>query len=665
MTSTFQTLTDLLPEPMALVSSAGIIRAANRAFLKVTDSTRESIVGKTLRDAGWTRGEDWPEYLRRCAGTKTLVLGAATHRRSDGSETSYRCEGALYGPRTADSDATVLVRMLPHESSSSRFVALTEKIKELSSEIIRRRRAELDVRRQRELLHVTLSSIGDAVIATDPGGYVTFMNHVAAQLTGWEPSEAAGRHVADVFRIVREDTRERVESPVARVLELGQVVGLANHTLLISRDGTERPIDDSGAPILDASGRLHGVVLVFRDVTELRRAQRKEAAALRAAEAASRAKDEFLATLSHELRTPLNAILGWARILRRGAIDESRRAHALAVIERNADMQARLTEDLLDVSRSMIGQLRLQCGPVNLRSIIDSALDAVRPAFDNKSLQVSTTIEVRAALHGDAARLEQVVWNLLTNAAKFTPAHGRVALSAVEDGNLVRIAVTDSGQGFPESFKSRMFDPFTQADASFSRPHGGLGVGLTIVRRLVEAHGGRVEAESAGVGRGATFTVVLPLGAPTASPAPRILPAGRRDLNNARVLVVDDDTDSLELTKTLLEAAGAQVVVRDNARQALEVIEQGATDVLVADIGLPHEDGLWLIQQVRRRERSGRRLPAVALTAFATQTDRQHILNAGYDEHVSKPLDVDILLQRIGQVRQQHAPRQSDGDRRW
>ena len=652
MTSTFQTLTDLLPEPMVLVSSAGSIHAANRAFLKVSGGSRAIIVGKTLVEAGWTRADDWPEYLRRCASTRTFVLAAASHRSSEGTLTSYRCEGALYEPRSENTAATVLLRLLPQESSSSRFVALTQKIDELSGEIVRRRHAELEVREQRELLHVTLSSIGDAVIATDQNGQVTFMNPLAAELTGWDRSAAAGRHVVDVFRIVNEETREDVENPVAKVLALGHVVGLANHTLLISRDGTERPIDDSGAPIVDASGRLRGVVLVFRDITKLRDTQRKEAEARQAAEAASRAKDEFLATLSHELRTPLNAILGWARLMRRGALEDSKRSHALAVIERNAEMQARLIEDLLDVSRIMVGQLRLQYEPVNLRAVIESALDAVRPALDNKSLRVSTSIEVAATLHGDAARLQQIVWNLLANAVKFTPSNGRIALSAVQEEDVVRIVVTDSGEGFSPSFKARMFEPFTQADASFARPYGGLGVGLTIVRRLVEAHGGRVDAESAGIGQGATFTVLLPIGPPSATLPPPEVVMSTGDLRDTRILVVEDDHDSSELTRTLLETAGADVVVRDNARDALALIEQDAIGILVADIGLAHEDGLWLIQQVRSRQSSRERLPAIALTAFATPRDRHDILAAGYDAHVPKPLDLDVLLQRIREITQ-------------
>ncbi len=584
------------------------------------------------------------------------MLGAATHRRADGAEASYRCEGALLEPSSATTEATVLLRLMPQESSSSRFVALTQKIRELSAEITRRHRAELEVRQQRELLHVTLSSIGDGVIATDPNGHVTFMNDVAAHLTGWD-SSALGRPIAEVFRVIHEETRATVDNPVAQVLALGQVVGLANYTLLIARDGTERPIDDSGAPIIDDSGRLHGVVLVFRDVTELRVAHRKEAAARQAAETASRAKDEFLATLSHELRTPLNAILGWTRILRHGALDDTKRSHALAVIERNADMQARLVEDLLDVSRIMVGQLRMQYEPVDIGRVIESALDAVRPALDNKSVQVSTAIDIHSTLYGDAARLEQVVWNLLTNAAKFTPAKGRVSVSAIEEEREVRIVVTDSGQGFPASFKPLLFEPFTQADASFARPHGGLGVGLTIVRRLVDAHGGRVDAESAGIGRGATFTVSLPIAArrdARVAPVPAATPA--RDLRGLRILVVEDDLDSLELTKTLLETAGAQVVACDTAPVALAVIERTAVDLLVADIGLPREDGLWLIREVRRQETAGRRLPAIALTAFATPRDRQTVLDAGYDAHVPKPLDLDMLLERIGRVRGTQPP---------
>ena len=656
MTSTLERLADFLPEPMALVSASGIVRSANHAFAALVETDKKTLIGQSLTDVGWSALDDWPNYLKRCARTRSLLLGAATHRRKDGSETHYRCEGALYEPRTADADPVVLLRFLPKESSSSRFVALTKKIGELSSEISRRQRAEREARDQRELLHVTLSSIGDAVIATDRDGRVTFMNDVAEELTGWSAAEAMQIPVGEIFNIINEDTREPVEDRVGKVLASGQTVGLANHTLLIARDGTERPIDDSGAPIVDAAGQLHGVVLVFRDVTELRAVQRQETAARRAAEAASRAKDEFLATLSHELRTPLNAILGWSRMLRRGILDESRRAHALDVIERNAEMQARLIEDLLDVSRIMVGQLRLHMQPINLRGVIDAAIDAIRPAAENKSVQVSSSVRVTSPVYADAGRLQQVLWNLLTNAVKFTPSGGAISVEAAEEDGTVRIVVTDSGEGIPAQFKSRLFETFSQADASFARPHGGLGLGLAIVKRLVEAHGGQVEADSRGPNEGATFKVTLPLSerGPAEALPPSSAPVG--DFRGCRIVVVEDDPDSAELTKTVLEEAGANVVVCTRAREALDVIERGDFEVLVADIGLPREDGFWLIQQIRSLPRVHHRtLPAVALTAFASARDRQSALAAGYDDHVPKPLDLDTLLGAIERLRARRA----------
>lgn len=636
---------------MALVSPSGVLRAANQAFAALVETDKNRLRGRPLTDVRWSVADGWPEYLTRCARTRSLLLGAATRRRH-GSETVYRCEGALYHTRTADAEAVVLLRFLPKELSSSRFVALTQQIGELSREISRRQRAEQELRRQRELLHVTISSIGDAVIATDRDGRITFMNGVAEQLTGWPAAEAMQTPVGEVFNIINEDSRDPVENPVARVLASGQTIGLANHTLLLGRDGIERPIDDSGAPIVDAAGQLYGVVLVFRDVTELRAVQRQERAARTAAEAASRAKDEFLATLSHELRTPLNAILGWSRMLRRGSLDESRRARALDVIERNAEMQARLIEDLLDVSRIMVGQLRLHVQPVNLQGVIEAAIDAIRPGADNKSLRVSSSVRVTSALYGDGGRLQQVVWNLLTNAVKFTPPGGVISVDADEHDGHVRIVVTDSGEGFPAQFRSRLFETFSQADGSFSRPHGGLGLGLAIVKRLVEAHGGQVEADSRGQDQGSTFTVTLPLGQGGPSEEPPASGGPVVDFRGCRIMVVEDDPDSAELTKTLLEEAGATVVVCTRAREALDVVERGDLEVLVADIGLPREDGFWLIRQVRSlpgvRHRT---LPAVALTAFASARDRHNALAAGYDEHVAKPVDLAVLLAAIGRLR--------------
>lgn len=398
---------------------------------------------------------------------------------------------------------------------------------------------------------------------------------------------------------------------------------------------------------------MHGVVLVFRDVTDLRAAQRAQTAARRAAEASNRAKDEFLAMLSHELRTPLNAILGWTRLLRHRALNPSQQAHGLQVIERNAEIQARLVEDLLDVSRIASGRLRLQSGPVDLAPVISAAVEAVRPAAANKGLTLAVQTDLTSMVRGDAARLQQVIWNLLTNAVKFTPAGGHVTVEASEGHGRVRIVVRDTGEGFSPEFTPYLFDAFSQANSSFSRPHGGLGLGLTIVRRLVEAHGGTVDADSPGLHQGATFTVVLP-----ASAGERVEPVEKVEqlpsrLRGRLIVVVDDDIDSCELTKMVLEDAGAVVRTCFNARDALTLLRRERCDLLLADLSMPGDDGFWLIHQIRSGQAADgieRTLPAIAVTAFAGLQDRQAALAAGYDDHVPKPIAADTLLKSVARV---------------
>jgi PAS domain S-box-containing protein len=645
-------LADLLPEPMLVVSRDGTILWANGALARVAGTPKQELLGRRLPEVGWEGDGDIGAYLTRCARTREFVFGSASLRAADGTLSRWRCEGARWSPRGSDTPR-VFLRLVPREHSTSRFVALTQKVEELRAEVHRRKRAEDEAWEQRELLRVTLSSIGDAVIATDLSGKVTFMNEVAERLTGWTLAEAAGHVLADIFKIVNEDTRQALENPAAHVLKSGTIVGLANHTLLIARDGTERPIDDSGAPIIDADGRMHGVVLVFRDVTDLRAAERAQTAARRAAEASNRAKDEFLAMLSHELRTPLNAILGWTRLLRHGALNPSQQAHGLQVIERNAEIQARLVEDLLDVSRIAAGRLRLQSGPVDLAPVISAAVEAVRPAAANKGLTLAVHTDRTAMVRGDAARLQQVIWNLLTNAVKFTPPGGRVSVEASEDRGRVRIVVRDTGEGFPPEFKPYLFDAFSQADSSFSRPHGGLGLGLTIVRRLVEAHGGTVDGDSPGSNQGATFTVDLP-----ASADERVEPAEKVEqlpsrLRGRLIVVVDDDIDSCELTRMLLEDAGAEVRTCFNARDALNLLRRERCDLLLADLSMPGDDGFWLIHQIRFGQAADgieRNVPAIAVTAFTGLQDRQAALAAGYDDHVPKPISADTLLTSVARV---------------
>ncbi|WP_447985214.1 response regulator [Nitrospira sp. Nam74] len=371
------------------------------------------------------------------------------------------------------------------------------------------------------------------------------------------------------------------------------------------------------------------------------------------AQDANRLKDEFLATVSHELRTPLTAILGWAQMLRGGTLDEATGQRALGSIERNAKFQSHLIEDLLDISRISTGKLRLDVRPLELAPIIEAAVDAVRPAADAKAIRLEKAIDWKAGLiSGDSDRLQQVVWNLLTNAIKFTPRDGCVRITLQRRNAHVQIDVTDTGQGISPEFLPYMFDLFRQGDSSITRSHGGLGLGLAIVRHLVEMHGGSVQAQSEGEGQGATFVVMLPMiGIPMGDNnghKDRAVDVSRDgvsmervpELKGVSVLIVDDEPETRDLLVEVLSRCGAEVRASSSAHDALEALQSWKADVLVSDIGMPGEDGYDLIRKVRTMDADhGGCIPAVALTAYARGEDRLRALSAGFQMHVSKPVE--------------------------
>jgi signal transduction histidine kinase/CheY-like chemotaxis protein len=380
-----------------------------------------------------------------------------------------------------------------------------------------------------------------------------------------------------------------------------------------------------------------------------------EQAARREAERQATIRDEFLATLSHELRTPLNAILGWAQILKTEPTDSSRIAQAVDVIERNARLQAHMIADLLDMSRILAGKMRLHVQPVDLAAVVNAAIDAVQPAADAKGIRLERVLEpLKDVVNGDSARLQQVVWNLLANAVKFTPRSGKVQVVLARVNSHVEIRVSDSGEGIAAEFLPQLFERFRQADATATRIHGGLGLGLALVKQLVELHGGKVTAASDGPGMGAMFTVELPLAIvqpraaerrihpvaaelePQSAPLPR--------LDGLSILLVDDDADSLQVVASLFEHCGATVATAVNAADALELAVTRRFDVIVSDIGMPGRDGYDLIKECRAR---GVVAPAVALTAYARSEDRTKALSSGYQSHVAKPVEAAELLATV------------------
>ncbi len=385
----------------------------------------------------------------------------------------------------------------------------------------------------------------------------------------------------------------------------------------------------------------------------------REQAARTEAEEANRTKDEFLATLSHELRTPLSAILGWSHLVRTGKLDEVQMTRAFETIERNARSQSQLIDDLLDVSRIITGKLQIDLRPVNLFSMIDAALDAVRPAAEAKEIQFDVDLESATCLvPGDTNRLQQIFWNLLNNAVKFTPQGGWVRIDARRSGSWVRVAVKDSGIGIAAEFLPFIFDRFRQADGSTTRTHGGLGLGLSIVKHLVQLHQGNVEVESPGTDLGSTFTVSLPVAAAQFPPQVESslwgkesngLPPGFSEiLKGLRILVVDDEADSRDLITTILSRCGSEVRCSESAADAMTEVRHWKPDLLVSDIGMPDEDGYSLIGKLRRmKSKLGREIPAVALTAYATIEDRSRALSSGFQMHVPKPIDPEVLVRQL------------------
>ncbi|MEH2398671.1 PAS domain-containing hybrid sensor histidine kinase/response regulator [Nostoc sp.] len=383
----------------------------------------------------------------------------------------------------------------------------------------------------------------------------------------------------------------------------------------------------------------------------------REMKARQQAEIANKIKNEFLGVLSHELRTPLNSLLGWSKMLRTRKFDEKTTNHALETIERNAKLQTQLIEDLLDVSRILQGKLNLNICPVSLVMVVEAALKTVQLAAQAKSIQIQTIFDpTLGQVMGDPNRLQQVVWNLLSNAVKFTPTGGRVEIRLMEAANQAQIQVSDTGKGIPPDFLSYVFDYFRQADSTTTRTFGGLGLGLAIVRKVVEMHGGKVQAESPGEGSGATFTVELPL--LVRSEDVRCEENESLDsepesslLSNTQVLVVDDEPDIRDLITFILQDYGAEVTAVSSAQEALQALSESIPDVLISDIGMPKTDGYMLMREVRARSpQQGGHVPAIALTAYAGEMNQQQALAAGFQMHISKPVDPDVLLKAIADL---------------
>jgi PAS domain S-box-containing protein len=877
----FRKLIECLPDATLVVSAAGVILGANGGVARLgLDPT--VLPGKRLSDIAAQPPEELSDFVRRSLSSGELSRGLVKLRGDDGKTLLCRAGGSLLGPRgeLPQSEAAILLRLAPKRVSAGRLSRLTRRIRKLGREIRRRKRLEEEIREQKERLAVTLASIGDAVIATEIDGRVVLMNVVAESLCEWPLSEAVGRPLPEVFQIINEFTRAPVENPVEKVIREGRTVGLANHSLLVSRNGKVTPIDHSAAPIVNNRGEVSGVVLVFRDVEVRMKAQelkerlaaivessddiivsetldgiitswnqgaertlaytaeeaigqhvsmlmpleakedtekvlgrirrgekvdhyqtkrqrkdgtivdvsitvspirnadgeiigaskvgrditgiqktaelRERLAAIiessddiivsknldgiieswnkgaerilgyRADEMigkhvslmfppeckedtekilgrirrgekvdhyetkrlrkdgtvidvsltvspirdasgkiigaskigrditqqkrieaerieADRRKDEFLAMLAHELRNPLASISSALQLF--GRLETERELEwAKDVIQRHVRHLARLIDDLLDISRITRGKIRLRKEPVNLSPIVSSAVEVVRPLIEERKHELGVSLTRTLRLEADPLRLEQILVNLLTNAAKYTEAGGHIGLSARPEGPEIVIKIRDTGVGIGPELLPRVFDLFVQGDRTIARSEGGLGIGLSLVKSLVEMHGGRVTARSEGVGKGSEFEVRLPaLGVAnprTTNPATIPQPASGQSF---RVLVVDDNADTAWGVSKLLTLLGHEVRTAHDGLTAISLARSYRPEVVLLDIGLPGRDGYAVVKQLRQENCCDGAI-IVAVSGYGQEEDRRRSREAGFDRHLVKPVDYEALL---------------------
>jgi PAS domain S-box-containing protein len=605
----------------------------------------------------WAR----PKTMRKkqASDTATQLAGAVKTRRLDDLQWRLRemvdAERSLLREQTATVELSyrrALVNGLG--SGLATLAGLTAFLLLLRRQLAQRTAAAAVIAEQSEWLRTTLASIGDAVVTTDTRGCITSMNAVAEALTGWPAATALGQPLGAVFCLRDEQTRQSVEDPATQALREGIIVGLADHPVLIAKDGTERPIDDCAAPIRGKDGQIAGCVLVFRDVTEgrqteqeLRRSRAEIQQRNQQLAEGDRRKDEFLATLAHELRNPLAPIRNALQIIRLSP-DRECREQVRTMMERQLDQMVRLVDDLLDVSRITRGMLELRREQVPLAAVLSNALETSRPRIDLMGHELTVTLPPPTLLvEADLTRLAQVFANLLNNSAKYMDRGGRIWLTAVRDGSDVVVSVKDTGIGIAAEQLPHLFQMYSQAEHALERSQGGLGIGLTLVKRLVEMHEGKVEARSDGLGKGAEFVVRLPV----ATEAAAAVPVGEKDhpaalKSSLRILIVDDNRDGADSLAMLLRIMGNTTRTAYDGQEGVAVAEAFRPNVIVLDLGLPNLNGYEACRRIRAQA-WGKSVVLIAVTGWGQEEDRRRSQEAGFDQHLVKPVDPNALMKLL------------------
>jgi PAS domain S-box-containing protein len=617
----------------------GVITSWNKAAERIFGYTPGEIVGRSVMALiPADRSEEEEGILHR------IRLG----ERVDHFETMRMAkDGSL---------VELAVTISPIRDDAGRVVGASDVARDISEQ---KRIGRSDI-----LLAAIVNSSDDAIISKSLQGIITSWNNGAQRIFGYAANEIIGQPITKLIP----ENRLGEEPRILERLRRGERVEHFE-TIRVRKNGEHFPISLTISPVRNAKGEIVGASKIARDITYLKQisAEREqllksERTARTQAENANRMKDEFLSTISHELRTPLNAIVGWTEVIAGGDQNRQEVVHAAGIIKRNAMMQAQLIEDLLDLGRISSGKMALDFAPIDLGEILLEAIASVENGARSKNLTITPMIGAVQGALGDAMRLQQALLNLLTNAIKFTPDGGRIHVKALRVGSRVEISVTDSGQGIAADFLPHLFERFRQADSSITRQHGGLGIGLALVKQLIEMHGGSVGAESPGLGLGSTFTLSLPVAAlsgegdqPLTAKDSRSAPL-QPDLGGIKVLVVDDDRDSLGVVKRILSRRNAEVYTSSSVNEAMTLFAKFNPDVVLSDIGMPENDGYELIRRIRQHP-SGATTPAAALTALARSEDRTRALTAGFQSHLSKPVAAAEIIAMVRSLASVHGLR--------
>jgi len=652
--SVYRLVVETMKEAALTLTLDGKILFCNAQFGEFVERPLEQIVGHSLREFVTREHRDAAESLF-IASQNQPVKQRLVFQNAEGE------------PVPAHVSSNVINQ--PDELSICIVAADLTELENSTAMLQQLRRQQEALQRSESLLRTITDTTEDSVYVKDRESRLLMVNPAMLRAVGKPLEQIVGHTDPEFFddpavgAAILENDRRIIDSRTAQVFEETVVTPLGRRIMLSSK-----------APWRDAEGHVIGLIGISRDITERKRMEEElrqseqnyrmltesERAARSEAEQANRIKDEFLANLSHELRGPLNPILGWVQILQKGGVDEKTLRQGLEVIERNARRQTQLISDLLDMSRIISGKLRLDVRSCDLSAVLESAIESVATGAEAKSIRIEKILDPSTPVLGDPSRLQQVFWNVLSNAVKFTPAGGKVQIAVRRINSHVEVTISDTGQGIKPDFLPYLFERFRQADSSAGKMQGGLGLGLPITKHLVELHGGTVAAESPGEGGGATFRVKLPILAVHFDQGELLedrrahaaaLASDSVDLTGLKVLIVDDESDTRLVVSRLLGECGAEVIGAASAAEAMSILQTQKPDVLIGDIGMPEMDGYQMIKRIRSLPAAaGGEIPAIALTAFSRVEDRRRALLAGYQYHVGKPVEVSELTATIATI---------------